>query len=660
MVSSTLPDPIVCIAPEALHERLDRELPGSDELWTIVGPAETNGALERPRPELVVVSTTEPEAVDSLVNRVRSVRSTVPIVLSPLSGSERLATAAVRANVTDYVPCSRADALADRLEEITDDAAVDTVSGFDRSNATESTQMLTDSLPVEAFVIDDTGTFLEAHIRPEASERYETDPESIVGETLGDVFSPETATELNERVRVAISTETVQTVEYDVETPGGRFSFEARVYPIDDVIDGRRSVIWLAREITDRVRRERSLRQQRDQLETLNRINGVVQRVVQTLVEAPTRAEIEREVCQRLVESELYCGAWIGERTGDDEVSQRTAAGDAERYLDALSTPSIIEDCPGVSEVLHSGESRTTNRILEHEAVPDAIREVARADEVSSVTVVPIRYDETIYGVLCVLAHRDDAFSDREESAFAVLGEIIGFSINAVMNRRLLFADTILELELVIEDGDSFTFDLTERYDCSTTLEWTGTTTEGYLHQYISVDGLDGDTVLSVAREHESVESCRLVHDGSDQCTIELRLEESGLRLLTNYGATLRKAGVDNGVATIQLEVSRNVNLRQLLESFRTVYPKTQLVAKREVEREVATAAERRERVLDSLTDRQLTALSLAYYGGYFDWPRGTTGEEIADRMDVTPPTMHQHLRGALGRLLHEFFDHPD
>ena len=660
MVSSTLPDPIVCIAPEDHHERLDRALPASDELCSIVRPPETEETIAQLRPELVVVSTTEPEAVHSLVDRVRSVRSSVPIVLSPLSGSERLATAAVRANVTDYVPCSRTDALADRLESVTDDDAVETVSGSERSTSAEPRQLLTDSLPVEAFVIDDSGTFLEAHIRPEASERYEADPDSIVGATLGDVFAPETATELHESVRAAISTESVQTIEYDVETPGGRFSFEARVYPIEDPTDGRRSVIWLAREITERVRRERSLRQQRDQLETLNRINGVVQRVVQTLVEAPTRAEIEREVCQRLVESELYCGAWIGERTGDDEISRRTAAGTAERYLDALSTPSVIDDCPGVSAVLRTGEPRTTNRIVEHEAVPDDIREVASADGVSSVTVVPICYDETIYGVLCVLAHRDDAFSNREESAFCVLGEIIGFAINAVMNRRLLFADTLLELELIVEDGDSFSFDLTKRYDCSINLEWAGTTAEGYLHQYVRIDGLDGDTALSVARDHDSVESCRLVHDSADQCTIEIRLEESGVRLLSNYGAKVRKTHVENGVATIHLDVSRDVNLRRLLESLRTVYPETQLVAKREVEREVATATERRERVLDSLTDRQLTALRLAYYGGYFDWPRGTTGEEIADRMDVTPPTMHQHLRGALGQLLHEFFDQSD
>ncbi|MFC7230782.1 helix-turn-helix domain-containing protein [Saliphagus sp. GCM10025308] len=47
----------------------------------------------------------------------------------------------------------------------------------------------------------------------------------------------------------------------------------------------------------------------------------------------------------------------------------------------------------------------------------------------------------------------------------------------------------------------------------------------------------------------------------------------------------------------------------------------------------------------------------MGYYGGYFDWPRGSTGEEIAESMGIAAPTMHQHLRRGLQEILRDFFD---
>ena len=39
--------------------------------------------------------------------------------------------------------------------------------------------------------------------------------------------------------------------------------------------------------------------------------------------------------------------------------------------------------------------------------------------------------------------------------------------------------------------------------------------------------------------------------------------------------------------------------------------------------------------------------MKAAFHSGFFEWPRDTTGEEIADSLGVTPPTFHQHLRKA-------------
>lgn len=571
-----------------------------------------------------------------------------PVVVTPPEGSERLATAALRGGADEYVPHESKE-LTDRIAAMVADTG--SLAGADA----RFQKLLAGTLPDEAFLIDEDGYYLEATVRPEATDLYTQTAEDLIGEHLSTVFPEETTDDLLACLEEALETGDVQSIEYQYEGEVTHW-YEARVMPIDERVDGRRAVVWLARDITERARRERELRERRDQLETLNGINRVVHRVIRTLVEAPTREDIEREVCEQLVESELYCGAWIGEPDGGDDVVYRTGSGDATTFLEVVRDPDIAPQEP-VLETLETGKTRTTNSLPEDSRISETHHRAAREDGIESAVAVPVEHDETVYGALVTFSVRDDAFTSREVAAFELLGETIGFAINAVMNRRLLFADSVIELELRIERGETFTVDLTESYDCTCHLEWAGDTAGGRSYQYVSVDGLAGETVLEEADTHDSVEECRLIHDGDDRCTVELRLADSGVRTLRKHGATVREITVDDGTATILVEVPRDGDVRGVVDALRTVYDDVSLVAHREVDRSVQTAEERRDRIADRLTDRQLTALRLAYYGGYFDWPRGSTGEEIAEAMDVSPPTMHQHLRKAQGELLAEFFE---
>ena len=57
------------------------------------------------------------------------------------------------------------------------------------------------------------------------------------------------------------------------------------------------------------------------------------------------------------------------------------------------------------------------------------------------------------------------------------------------------------------------------------------------------------------------------------------------------------------------------------------------------------------------MTDRQREALEAAYRAGYFDWPRESTAEEVAESPDITSATLHSHLRKAESRLVETFFE---
>jgi predicted DNA binding protein len=62
----------------------------------------------------------------------------------------------------------------------------------------------------------------------------------------------------------------------------------------------------------------------------------------------------------------------------------------------------------------------------------------------------------------------------------------------------------------------------------------------------------------------------------------------------------------------------------------------------------------------EELTDRQYTALQRAFASDFFEWPRPVSGGELAESMDISRPTFHQHLRAAMRKLVTAFFEGND
>ncbi|QFU84980.1 bacterio-opsin activator domain-containing protein [Natronorubrum aibiense] len=633
------------VPPETVEVMVGSDFEPTTETETERAPTQPVG---------LVIELECPDQTTAVLEHVDTAFPAISTVVAPPSGSEALAVAALRGNADDYVTADRDSEAVERIAEtITANLPVD--------GATERTDrkyhhILANELPDEAFVIADDGTYLKSKVRPGTADRYSVSADELTGHRLRDVYPDETATKLEGCIDETLATGDIQSIEYTVEATDGRRRYEGRVVPIDEAIEDRRAVVWLARDITERARRERRLRSRQNQLETLNRINAVVSQVIETLVEAHSRDAIEHEVCAQLVDSELYCGTWIAERTGEGTLAYRTGAGSAETYLECVTDPDIDQGWLA-RRAVQTGEVQTQTAIAESDSVPDRLRDAAFEDGVGSAIAVPISHNDSVYGALIVLSDREEAFSEGERAGFELLGETIGFTIMAVKNRQLLFADTVIELEFWIENGDTVPFELSTTYDCTCSLEWAGTTANGYAVQYVTIDGVDCETVLEAATAYESVEECRRIHDGGDGCTVELRLSESGVQALANHGATIKDITVEDGSGTCLIEVSQDADIREIADTLAVIYEDAELVARREVDRPVRTAAERCDRILDQLTDRQLTTLRLAYYGGFFDWPRESTGEEIADAMDVSPPTMHQHLRKGLKTVLGEFFE---
>ena len=77
---------------------------------------------------------------------------------------------------------------------------------------------------------------------------------------MTDVLPPEKAAMFQDYVRRTLQSDSAQVLEYTLDTRGGPRVFEARARALDVTFEGRRAVVLLTRDITERVRLEEEQR----------------------------------------------------------------------------------------------------------------------------------------------------------------------------------------------------------------------------------------------------------------------------------------------------------------------------------------------------------------------------------------------------------------
>jgi hypothetical protein len=442
-----------------------------------------------------------------------------------------------------------------------------------------------------------------------------------------------------------------------VRADGSRFWAEVVVTAIDD--RRHRAFTMVIRDTTRRRERELSIRRQRDELETLNRIASLAQELVQQVVETSTHESIEQTVCRRLTDSAFYRFAAVGEpEFGDRRFTIRAAAGDDGGAHEAVVAAANERGLtlPAV-EAFHTGQCIAVSSIATAPEVAEPLRVAAVEHGVQAAIAVPLSFGDTVYGVLLVYADSPDAFTEHERAAFEALGRTVGFAMNAGRNRDLLFADSVVELEFRSTDRSSFFVDLSLRYDCRCHLDGQVLASDDRVVQYVRVSGIPPEVVLESAESHDEFHTARLVTADDDTSVLEVSVSESGLKTLLETGAHVRSAVAEGGVATVVADIAKGEHVRSVVQAFQSVYPESTLVSKRERDRPTQSPAEFRRRLAGQLTTRQQAALEAAYLAGYFDWPRESTAEEVAAAMDISSATLHYHLRHAQHELVETYLD---
>ena len=447
-----------------------------------------------------------------------------------------------------------------------------------------------------------------------------------------------------------------------VATDGGVGEHDADTLEVLDLLAAN-AVAALERVDREQTLRNRDdeLRERNSRLRQLEEVNAIIRRIDRVLVDADTCTEIEQAVCDQLAASKWISFAWIG-RVGVEKLERRAWAGAEPSYLDSVSQSMVDAGGPPAVRTARD-ETMTVVPSIADGLQSENWRAKAVAKDFRSVLSVPLKHDDFTYGVLTVYGAEQSAFGEMLQSVFSELGETIANAIQEVESRQRRSATTVMELEVSLSIPVSPLGQIAERIGAQIVCEGVVPEAGDVTRLFFTVAAADGTVPAS------SVSEC-----GAELTRVEsltaITEEGSGLFEAVVSGRTVAQTLVDEGARTISIEVdadgegavatvllSAGVDVRKFIERLEERYREARLLARRERDVADRTPGGTRATAEGKLTDRQRQVLRTAYLSGYFDWPRNCSGQELADRLDISQPTLSRHLRVGERKLFEWIFE---
>ncbi|MFB6206818.1 MAG: bacterio-opsin activator domain-containing protein [Haloglomus sp.] len=391
------------------------------------------------------------------------------------------------------------------------------------------------------------------------------------------------------------------------------------------------------------------------ELERLQKLNGLVRSVNRAVVDVGSRDELERRICEQFVDVEPYTHAVAGEYAPayDRFIPTATAAGDVD--ADPVSC-----DGEGVlHEALTAGKVRVADVDALDETVRAAFGELLEVDPSSgSVIVLPVTYGETVHGGVVLWADESLDLSERERTVLAELGTTVGNALDSLQTKAIVHADRVVAVELEVSDRRDIFVDLSAELGCRVRLEGLNVCSGAGVVCYLTVATQRADAVVEFLAASDAVDNCRAVDDRGDDVLVECAVRDDSLLLESlEANGNVTEFFVDEGRGQVGLEVPPSRNLRSVFEELRDPFEDIDLVSKRTTDRDYQSIEGFRASLESELTDRQNAVIEAAYRAGYFDWPRESTAEEVAEGLGMAPPTFHEHLREAESKLAGIYLD---
>ncbi len=365
-----------------VSETLTAEVDGSVTVVTETSRAAALDRLACERVDCVVSGHPLPDGDGvELLRTVRNRYGPLPFVLVPRDGSSRLASEAVAADVTEYVPLDGSAVparLLDRVEGVLGADDRDGVDGRDAertqngergangdgrfarplggSDVTlealelgERSRRVVESIRVEERALAEAPIGITiATAEPDRPLIYVNDAfEELTGYSESDALGrncrflqgPGTDPMVVEEMRAGLDAAVPVSVELlNYRKDGIPFWNKVDIAPIADEGGTVTHFVGFQTDITPRKEAEFTARahaaefkEEHEHLEhVLERLHGLINDITEVLVTAATRSDVEREVCERVAATQPYRLSWLGSlEPGRDDVRVRAwACGD--------------------------------------------------------------------------------------------------------------------------------------------------------------------------------------------------------------------------------------------------------------------------------------------------------------------------------------------
>ena len=419
--------------------------------------------------------------------------------------------------------------------------------------------------------------------------------------------------------------------------------------------------------------RDRELERRNEQLSRLDRINRLIRSITPAVVSADTHAEVEAEVCRRVLEVDAVRGVWIADvdlSTGN--TVRRASAGDLDAYLsdvpragsEATAAASVSTSTPSSPAVpaRRAYESASPVTVTDLLAVDPGVwwRDRGLSEGTNSIVAVPIVHESARFGVVEVHLDHPGGMVEEEVEAFSELGATIGHAIGALRRRDALMTGGSTALTFRV-DPDSALSRVVSSVDAPVSNTDVSRRSDGTYAVFVTFDldgGRDPDRTEAEARVGGDPDVSVVRADQSHlTCVVSLGPESSTRRLI-DHGAALREVDLDADAAALIVTVTLpyETGVREYVDAVTEALTGVELVAKRYLSVDWDSDPTAAAAVDSTLTDRQREALRMAFHAGYFDWPRSASADAVADELGIVQSTFSQHLRTAERKLLAELF----
>ncbi|MCU4744155.1 bacterio-opsin activator domain-containing protein [Natronoglomus mannanivorans] len=266
---------------------------------------------------------------------------------------------------------------------------------------------------------------------------------------------------------------------------------------------------------------------------------------------------------------------------------------------------------------------------------------------------VPIEHDGTLVGVLAVYTD-DDWIDGHELGVLRAYGQTIGYALRTANWKQSLVSATPVVVEFEVTDDRAPLLAFARHLPDEATIEvLTTIVLEDELCYIARIGSVSSEEVQTAATAVESVTSTTF-DESTTRCelvvstpTPEGVLAERGVRILETV------VEHDRVIVTVVCPDETDVN--DLVDALQERYPTASMGSIRSKRDAMGRTA--LDELLGSVTDKQLQAIELGFYAGYFERPREHNTTELASKLGVSRATFTQHLRAAERKLLAHIFE---